>query len=92
MKLNIWAFSLALGICGGAGIFLVTWWVLAFGAMEPGSTTLLGRVFIGYNLSALGRGIGAVWGFITGFVGGVIFSWLYNTLDKTLTSEAEQPS
>ena len=92
MKLNIRAFSLALGICWGVGIFVVTWWVMVLGATEPGTITLLGRVYFGYNVSALGSIIGAVWGFITGFVGGVIFSWLYNTLDKTLTSEAEQPS
>ena len=92
MKLNIWAFSLALGICWGVGIFVVTWWVLQIGAIEPGATTLLGRVYIGYNVSALGSVIRAVWGFVTGFIGGLVFCWLYNAFDKTAASGAEQPS
>ena len=81
MKLNIKAFALACGIIWGIGLFLLTWWVIAFdGATHE--TTLIGQLYRGYNISAAGSFIGLVWGFVDGLVGGAVFAWLYNALAK----------
>ncbi len=47
MKWNVGAFALAFGIWWGVGIFLVTWWVIAFGGGSTGEPTFLGRIYLG---------------------------------------------
>lgn len=79
MKLDIKAFALACGIIWGLGVFLLTWWVIAFEGAS-GDRTLIGLVYRGYSLSPAGSVVGLVWGFFDGVVGGALFAWLYNLL------------
>ena len=77
MNLNVKAFALSFAIWWGVGIFLLTWWIIAFGGPST-DPTFLGRIYIGYEVTPLGSVIGLVWGFVDGLIGGAIFAWLYN--------------
>jgi len=86
MKLNVKAFALACGLLWGLGVFLLTWWIIAF----DGSTeeiTFLGRVYRGYNISPLGSVVGLVWALADGAIGGLIFAWLYNLIVTRTSKE-----
>ncbi|MFH1625010.1 MAG: bacteriophage holin [Pseudomonadota bacterium] len=85
MKLNVKAFALACGIIWGVGLFLATWWIIAFSG-ATGEPTFIGRVYIGYCISPLGSFIGLVWGFIDGLIGGGIFAWLYNFIARRIST------
>lgn len=86
MKLNIKAFALTCGIIWGLGLFFLTWWIIAFDG-ATGEPTLIGMLYRGYNISALGSVIGLLWGFFDGLIGGLVFAWLYNRLtDLTAAS------
>ena len=77
MNLNVRAFALAFAIWWGVGIFLLTWWVIAFGGANS-EPTFLGRIYIGYTVTPVGSVIGLVWGFIDALIAGAVFAWLYN--------------
>jgi hypothetical protein len=79
MKLNVKAFALTAAILCGVGLFLLTWWVILFEG-ATGAKTIIGTVYRGYNISALGSLLGLIWGFADGLIGGAIFAWLYNLL------------
>jgi hypothetical protein len=79
MKLQIKAFALACGILWGLGLFVVTWWIIAFEG-ATGDPTFIGRVYRGYAISPAGSLIGLVWALVDGVIGGAIFAWLYNVL------------
>ncbi len=79
MKLNVKAFGLAFGLWWGFGLFLLTWWIIAFEG-ATGEVTMIGRLYRGYTISPIGSVIGLVWAFFDGLVGGLIFAWLYNLL------------
>ena len=79
MKLNVKAFAYTCAIIWGLGLFLITWWFMIFEGAS-GETTLIGRVYVGYNISPLGSLIGLVWASIDGLILGAIFAWLYNRL------------
>ena len=91
MKLNIRAFALAFGLLWGLGVFLLTWWIIAFDGVtaEP---TFIGRLYRGYSISPSGSVIGLFWGLADGAIGGAVFAWLYNSFvgffEKTATSRA----
>ncbi len=85
MKLNIKAFALTFAIWWGVGIFLLTWWIIAFGG-SASETFFLGRIYFGYTISPVGSLIGLVWGFVDGLIAGAIFAWLYNALATRLSS------
>lgn len=85
MKLNVKAFALACGLFCGIGLFLITWWIILFEGAS-GNTTLIGRIYLGYNISPIGSLIGLVWAFVDGMVGGAIFAWLYNLLNQKFKS------
>lgn len=79
MRLNVKAFALTCGLVWGLGLFLLTWWIIAF----EGSTkeiTLIGQVYRGFNISPLGSVIGLIWALADGTIGGAIFAWLYNLI------------
>ena len=79
MRLNVKAFALTTGIVWGLGVFLLTWWIIAFeGATRE--VTIIGRLYRGYNISPLGSVVGLAWAFGDGLVGGAIFAWLYNMI------------
>ena len=77
MKLNVKAFALTCGLLWGLGVFLLTWWIMAFDG-PTGEATLLGRVYRGYCITPLGSVIGLAWALADGLIGGAIFAWLYN--------------
>ena len=79
MKLDPKAFGLTCGILWGAGLFSLTWWVMAFEGPSA-KPTGLSRLYRGYKISPAGSLIGLVWGFCDAFCGGVSFAWLYNEL------------
>ena len=79
MRLNVRAFALTCGLVWGVGIFLITWWIIAFEGVS-GDVTFLGRVYRGYNISPLGSVIGLVWALADGAIGGAIFAWLHNLI------------
>ena len=81
MKLNVMAFALAFGVIWGLGVFVLTWWIIAFDGVT-GEITMLGRIYRGYSVSPVGSIIGLVWGFVDAFIGGAIFAWLYNLLAR----------
>ena len=81
MKLNTKAFALTCGIIWGLGLFFLTWWMIAFGG-ATGEKTIIGKIYIGYSISAAGSFIGLMWGFVDALIGGAIFAWLYNLIAK----------
>lgn len=91
MKLNVKAFGLAVGLWWGFGLFLLTWWIIAFEG-ATGEVTMIGRLYRGYTITPIGSVIGLVWAFFDGLIGGLIFAWLYNLLagKEKKTEPAEQ--
>ena len=83
MKLNIKAFALTSGVIWGFGLFLLTWWIIAFEG-ATGEPTLIGRIYRGYTISPVGSVIGLAWGLCDGLICGGIFAWLYNRLSGWL--------
>ena len=79
MKLNVKAFALACGLISGLGLFLLTWWIIVFEG-ATGDITIIGRIYRGYSISALGSIIGLIWAFLDGLIVGAIFAWLYNLI------------
>ncbi len=84
MRLNVLALGLAFGLIWGLGLFILTWWIILFDG-QTGETTIIGLVYRGYTISAVGSVIGLIWAFLDGAIGGVIFAWLYNLLAGRLT-------
>jgi hypothetical protein len=79
MKLNIRAFGLACGLVWGLGLFMLTWWIMAFDG-ATGEITMIGRLYRGYSITPVGSLIGLAWALADGLIGGLIFAWLYNLL------------
>ncbi|HXH86275.1 MAG TPA: bacteriophage holin [Nitrospira sp.] len=79
MKFDIKAFALTCGLIWGLGLFFLTWWIIAFDG-ATGEVTLIGRLYRGYTISAVGSLVGMIWAFFDGLIGGAIFAWLYNLL------------
>ncbi len=88
MNLNVKAFALSFGIWWGVGIFLLTWWIIAFGGGASEDPTFLGRIYIGYAVTPLGSAIGLAWGFVDALIAGAIFAWLYNLIAAKLSPGA----
>ena len=87
MKLNVLAFGLTCGLIWGFGLFALTWWIIAFEG-ATGEVTLIGRIYRGYSISAMGSVIGLVWALADGLIGGIVFAWLYNVVSSRLGSRA----
>lgn len=85
MKLHVKAFALTCGVLWGLGLFVITWWIIAFEG-ATGDPTFIGRLYRGYNISPAGSVIGLIWALIDGAVGGAIFAWLYNLLTARFSS------
>lgn len=83
MKLNIKSFALTCAIVWGFGLFLMTWWLIAFG-VGPDEFAFVGKVYRGYSVSAVGSFIGLAWALVDGLIGGAIFAWLYNLISVRL--------
>lgn len=87
MRLNVKAFGLTCGIIWGLGLFLLTWWIIAFEG-ATGDVTLIGRVYRGYNISPIGSFIGFIWALIDGLIAGAILALLYNFIAARISREA----
>lgn len=61
MKLDVKACALACGLIWGVGLFVLTWWVIAFDG-STGEATFIGRVYRGYSITPIGSMVGMVWG------------------------------
>ena len=79
MKFDVKAFALTCGLVWGFGLFFLTLWIIAFDG-ATGEATLIGRLYRGYTISAMGSLVGMIWAFFDGLIGGAIFAWLYNLL------------
>ena len=79
MRFNILAFAITCALVWGVGLFVLTWWIIAFDGSSP-DPTFIGKVYRGYVITPVGSLIGLAWGVVDGFVGGAIFAWLYNVL------------
>lgn len=79
MKLNIKAFALTCAIVWGLGLFLLTWWFIAFDG-ATGQPTFISKIYRGYTISAIGSVIGLVYAFFDALIGGALFAWLYNKM------------
>jgi hypothetical protein len=83
MRLDVKAFGLVCGLVWGVGLFLLTWWIIAFEG-ATGDVTFIGRMYRGYSITPVGSVIGLVWAFFDGLIGGLIFAWLYNLLSEKM--------
>lgn len=79
MRFNIKALALSAGLIWGLGLFLMTWWIIAFDGVST-EVNMLGQLYRGYVVTPMGSVYGLVWGFFDGLIGGALFGWLYNTL------------
>ncbi len=76
MKLHVPAFGLSLGLVWGVSLFVMA--ILAQYGFGVNFVKAFGDIYIGYNATAVGGVVGALWGFVDLLVGGVIVAWLYN--------------
>ncbi|MBA7700035.1 hypothetical protein ES703_108741 [subsurface metagenome] len=83
MRLDVKAFGLVCGLVWGIGLFLLTWWIIAFEG-ATGDVTFIGRLYRGYSITPVGSVIGLAWAFFDGLIGGLIFAWLYNLLSEKM--------
>lgn len=76
-RLNKVALGVTLGLVSGAGLMLLTFWVLIF---SGGSEFLggIGTIYFGYTVSIHGAFIGLLWGAVDGFILGYIIAVIYN--------------
>ena len=89
MKLNIKAFAVACALIWGLGLFVLTWWIIAFeGATDE--AFFLTKLYRGYSITPAGSFIGLIWGVICGLFGGAVFAWLYNVLTVKMPSKTAQ--
>ena len=88
MKLNVKAFAVTCAIVWSVGVFLLTWWLIAFDG-ATGELTWLGHLYRGYRVTPLGSLVGLIWGFFDGLVGGLIFAWVYNRFAAHFTGGKE---
>jgi len=89
MSLNVKATALTGAFFWGAGVFIITWWLIGFEGAS-GEVTWLGRMYRGYTVSPAGSIIGLAWGFIDGLVSGAIIAWLYNFFSARLEDSPKQ--
>ncbi len=83
IRLNVKAFAVAFGLIWGIGVFVLTWWIMAFDG-ATGQATLIGQVYRGYSISPLGSLIGLAWATPDGLIWGALFAWLYNLITDRL--------
>lgn len=79
IRLDVRAFAVAAALFWGIGLFVLTWWIIAFDG-ATGQRTLIGMVYRGYSISPIGSLIGLLYATGDGLIGGAIVAWLYNAL------------
>jgi len=78
--LDVKRFSLACGIVCGSGMALLAIFAAMYG-VGGALVVILATLVGGYGASAVGVGIGFIWGFVDGIIAGALFAWLYNNLN-----------
>ena len=73
MRLNVKAFAITCALVWGLGVFILTWWAMAFEG-ATGQATVIGLAYRGYNISPTGSVIGLIWASVDGLIGGAIFA------------------
>jgi hypothetical protein len=86
VKLNVKACAITCGLLWGLGLFCLTWWVILFEG-ATGEVTIVGRIYRGYDISAVGSVIGLIWALVDGVIGGAVFAWLYNCIAGRMPSK-----
>ncbi|HOW35242.1 MAG TPA: bacteriophage holin [Candidatus Omnitrophota bacterium] len=81
MKLSVKAFALTCAIVWAAYLFLMTWWLIAFGGKSD-DLAIIGKFYFGYTVTPMGSLIGLAWGLVDGAICGAVFAWVYNRLVK----------
>jgi hypothetical protein len=81
MSLNTKNLALAGGILWGGVMFIFTLVALWTGYGTE-FLNLVGTIYKGYSVSALGSIIGLIYGFVDSFIGLWIFGWIYNKLEE----------
>lgn len=86
-RLNSVALGITLGIVLGAGLFLLTWWVIL---IRTQSVFLNGihEFLFGYSVSPAGSFVGLLWGVFYGFILGYVIAIVYNQVNRVLESKA----
>jgi hypothetical protein len=87
MELNSRAIALTCGLVWGVGVFLLTWWIIAFDG-ATGDVTWIGRIYRGYRVTPAGSLVGLAWAFADGLIFGAIFASVYNFLARGSSSAA----
>ena len=85
MTFHVKSFALTCGILWGFGLFILTWWIIAFEG-ATGDPTFIGRLYRGYSISPVGSFIGFAWALVDGLIGGAVFAWFYNWLTNRFSS------
>ena len=79
VRLQAEVLAFAGAVLGGAGLFLMTAWLVVKGGPEVGPHLgLLGQYFPGYSVTWPGAFIGLVYGAMVGGLTGAMIGWLYN--------------
>ena len=77
MKLDIRAFAIAVAVVWGLGVFIMTWWIIAFDGPSD-NTTFISQLYRGYTITPFGSLIGLAWAVVDGLIVGAVFAWVYN--------------
>lgn len=81
--LNAKLLGFVLGFLLGAGLFLMTVFLVLKGGPHVGEhLSLLSNFFPGYRVTFLGSIIGFFYGFVVGFVAGAVLGAVYNKIVK----------
>ncbi|HKJ71811.1 MAG TPA: hypothetical protein VKA55_08685 [Gammaproteobacteria bacterium] len=87
MRLNILAFAITCALLWGFGIFLGAWWIILLEGPSA-DPTLIGRIYVGFDLTPAGTFLGLLWGLGDGLIGGAVFAGLYNAIAGRLGGTA----
>ena len=82
--LNAKLLGLVLGFFFGAGLFLMTVFLVVKGGTNVGAhLNLLSNFFPGYQVTWVGSFIGFGYAFVVGFVSGLVLGAVYNKIART---------
>lgn len=81
-KLDIKAFSLAIGLMWASAVALLSIIASASDHYLHNITNFLSSIYLGYDLTFIGILIGIFWAFLDAAIGGFVFAWIYNKLAK----------
>lgn len=77
MQISPVSFGLAIGVFWGVSVLLMGL-MAHFFTFEEGVVTIIGNMYIEYQVSIIGSVLRGIIAFVDGFVTGIILAWLYN--------------